>query len=83
MVSSTILIEHGGNTNAIKCQLCGSNASIRAVNMRLPKRTFIDLVEEALSDIIAAFVQDARDVTDDVESRLTPRSCHVNDRTAG
>ncbi len=43
--------------------------------MRLSKRKFIALVEEALSDIPVHLVQYLRDVTVDVESSPHPRSC--------
>ena len=62
-----------------KRRLSGSNASIGAADMRLSKRKFIDLVEEALSDIPAQLVQYLRDVTVDVESAPDPRTCRDPD----
>ncbi len=55
--------------------MSGSNESKGAADMRLSKRKFIDLVEEALSDIPAQLVQYLRDVTVDVESMPDPRTC--------
>lgn len=63
------------NANVKKRQLSGSKASKGAADMRLSKRKFVDLVEEALSDIPAQLVQYLRGVTVDVESRPDPRTC--------
>ncbi len=65
--------------NVKKRQLSGSNASNGAADMRLSKRKFIDLVEEALSDIPAQLVQYLRDVTVDMESAPDPRTCRDAD----
>ena len=71
-----ILIERDVNANAKKRQLSDPNASNGAADMRLSKRNFVDLVEEALRDIPAQFVQYLRDVTVEVESRPDPRTCY-------
>ncbi len=63
------------NANVKKRRLSGSNASNGASDMRLSKRKFVDLVEEALSDIPAQLVQCLRDVTVDVESTPDARTC--------
>ncbi len=63
------------NANVKKRSLSGANASNGTVDMRLSERTFIDLVEEALSDIPAQLVQYLRDVTIDVESAPDRRTC--------
>jgi predicted Zn-dependent protease with MMP-like domain len=47
--------------------------------MRLSKRKFVDLVEEALSDISAQFVQYLRDVPVDVEPVPNPHTCRDAD----
>ena len=63
------------NANVKKRQLVGSNASNGANDMRSSKRKFVELVEEALSDIPAQLVQYLREVTVDVESVPDPRTC--------